>query len=309
MIAFRDPVLEDRAWVEQGFRASGSRGCEYSFATLFLWSRRYRQQVAALDGYVLERLQGDRGAGYLFPAGEGPLEPALSALEADAAERGEPFRLFCVTPEQLEQLEAVRPGVYSWQADRDGFDYLYDAGRLAGLSGKKLHGKRNHINAFLADHTDWRVEEITEDNLSACVAMDAAWNRLYWQREGVDASEAGQIRDEERAMARAFANYRALGLYGLLLRAEGEVVAFTMGSLIQEDTLDVHFEKAFPQVRGAYPLINREFVRWICARLPAVRWINREDDLGLEGLRRAKESYAPDQMVEKYVVTRREPVE
>ena len=192
MIAFRDPVLEDRAWVEQGFRASGSRGCEYSFATLFLWSRRYRQQVAALDGYVLERLQGDRGAGYLFRRGRAPWSPPCPRWRPTRRSGGSPFRLFCVTPEQLERLEAVRPGVYSWQADRDGFDYLYDAGRLAGLSGKKLHGKRNHINAFLADHTDWRVEEITEDNLGACVAMDAAWNRLYCSGRGVDASEAGQ---------------------------------------------------------------------------------------------------------------------
>ena len=98
MIAFRDPEIGDRQWVEERFRASGNQGCEYSFSTLFLWSGAYQQQVASMDGFVLERLRGKLGAGYLFPAGSGPLEPVLSALEKDAAERGEPCRFFCVTP-------------------------------------------------------------------------------------------------------------------------------------------------------------------------------------------------------------------
>ena len=108
MIDFRDPVLADKDWVERCFRASGNQGCEYCFATLFLWSGTYRQQVASLGGYVLERMCGSRGPGYLFPAGSGPLEEALAALEADAAERGEPCRFFCVTPEQGQLLEAIR---------------------------------------------------------------------------------------------------------------------------------------------------------------------------------------------------------
>ena len=84
MIAFQDPEIGDRSWVEERFRISGNQGCEYSFATLFLWSGTYRQQVARMDGYVLERLQGSIGPVYLFPAGSGPLEPVLAALEKDA---------------------------------------------------------------------------------------------------------------------------------------------------------------------------------------------------------------------------------
>mgnify|MGYP002737047281 CR=1 FL=1 len=92
------------------------------------------------------------------------------------------------------------------------------------------------------------------------------------------------------------------GLSGLLLRAEGRVAAFTMGSPIGPDTFDVHFEKAFSDLPGAYPLINREFARWLRERHPGLRWLNREDDMGLEGLRRAKSSYHPDRMVEKSTV-------
>ncbi|HJB70481.1 MAG TPA: DUF2156 domain-containing protein [Candidatus Flavonifractor avistercoris] len=307
MIAFRDPEIGDRQWVEERFRASGNQGCEYSFSTLFLWSGAYQQQVAPMDGFVLERLRGKLGAGYLFPAGSGPLEPVLSALEKDAAERGEPCRFFCVTPEQAERLEQLRPGQYAFQSDRDGWDYLYALDRLAGLGGKKLHGKRNHIRRFEESHPDWQVEQITMDNLAECAEMDLEWNRRYRSLDAAgEEAEARTRLDERHAMSRAFAHYEALGMDGLLLRTGGKVVAFTMGSPISADTFDVHFEKAYGEIQGAYPMINREFARWLQANRPGVRWLNREDDMGLEGLRKSKESYYPDRMVEKSAAIRRD---
>ena len=307
MIAFRDPEIGDRQWVEERFRASGNQGCEYSFSTLFLWSGAYQQQVAPMDGFVLERLRGKLGAGYLFPAGSGPLEPVLSALEKDAAERGEPCRFFCVTPEQAERLEQLRPGQYAFQSDLDGWDYLYALDRLAGLGGKKLHGKRNHIRRFEESHPDWQVEQITMDNLAECAEMDLEWNRRYRSLDAAgEEAEARTRLDERHAMSRAFAHYEALGMDGLLLRTGGKVVAFTMGSPISADTFDVHFEKAYGEIQGAYPMINREFARWLQANRPGVRWLNREDDMGLEGLRKSKESYYPDRMVEKSAAIRRD---
>ena len=307
MIAFRDPEIGDRQWVEERFRASGNQGCEYSFSTLFLWSGAYQQQVAPMDGFVLERLRGKLGAGYLFPAGSGPLEPVLSALEKDAAERGEPCRFFCVTLEQAERLEQLRPGQYAFQSDRDGWDYLYALDRLAGLGGKKLHGKRNHIRRFEESHPDWQVEQITMDNLAECAEMDLEWNRRYRSLDAAgEEAEARTRLDERHAMSRAFAHYEALGMDGLLLRTGGKVVAFTMGSPISADTFDVHFEKAYGEIQGAYPMINREFARWLQANRPGVRWLNREDDMGLEGLRKSKESYYPDRMVEKSAAIRRD---
>ena len=307
MIAFRDPEIGDRQWVEERFRASGNQGCEYSFSTLFLWSGAYQQQVAPMDGFVLERLRGKLGAGYLFPAGSGPLEPVLSALEKDAAERGEPCRFFCVTPEQAERLEQLRPGQYAFQSDRDGWDYLYALDRLAGLGCKKLHGKRNHIRRFEESHPDWQVEQITMDNLAECAEMDLEWNRRYRSLDAAgEEAEARTRLDERHAMSRAFAHYEALGMDGLLLRTGGKVVAFTMGSPISADTFDVHFEKAYGEIQGAYPMINREFARWLQANRPGVRWLNREDDMGLEGLRKSKESYYPDRMVEKSAAIRRD---
>lgn len=304
MIAFQPPEVGDKPWVDDCFRAAGNRGCEYSFATLFLWSDTFRQQVARMDDYVLERLCGRAGSGYLFPAGRGPLEPVLEALETDAAERGEPCRLLCVTSEQLERLEALRPGQYQCTPDRDGWDYLYEIGRLADLGGKKLHSKRNHIHRFEENCPDWAVEEITVENLAECAEMDLEWNRLYRQERENGAETTQSRMDERHAMSKAFAHYDALGLTGLLLRTGGRVVAFTMGSPIGADTFDIHFEKAYGEIQGAYAMINRAFARWIRDHYPQVCYLNREDDMGLEGLRKAKESYYPDCMVEKYTLVR-----
>ena len=135
--------------------------------------------------------------------------------------------------------------------------------------------------------------------------MDLEWNRLYRTESGGDSEREAQTRlDERHAMSKAFACFEKLGMFGLALRTQGRVVAFTMGSLINPETVDVHFEKAYGELQGAYPMINREFARWIQANRPGVVWLNREDDLGLEGLRRSKESYHPDRMVEKYLAVR-----
>lgn len=307
MIEFRAPAIEDRAWVEELFHASGNRGCEYSFATMFLWHSAYSQKVARFGDFVLEYLTGSIGPSYLFPAGRGDLRPVIEALEADAAERGETCKLICVTAEHMEQLEAIWPGQFEYTTDRFGFDYLYEIDRLADLGGKKLHAKRNHIHRFEEAHPDWTVEEITPANLPECAAMNRDWNRLYRNRDSEDGtSDDETLRDESHALARAFRHYEDLGLSGLLLRTEGKVVAFTMGSPITEDTFDVHFEKAYSEMQGAYPLINREFARWVRTNLPKVRYLNREDDMGVEGLRKAKESYYPDLMVEKHSAIRKE---
>ena len=300
MIPFRDPQLTDRPWVEELFAASGNRGCEYSFATLYLWSRAYCQQIARVEDYALERLCGSMGHAYLFPAGRGPLEGVLAAVEADAAERGEPCRFVCMTEEQVRTLEALRPGAYRIQPDRDGWDYLYDIDRMADLPGKKLHGKRNHIHRFEDEHPDWTVEEITEDNLADCAEMDLDWSRRYEPDAATAEHEEETLLEERHAMSKAFAAFRELGLVGILLRSEGKVVAFTMGSHIGGDTFDLHFEKAYGEINGAYPMIYREFARWLRDRVPGLRWLNREDDMGMEGLRKAKESYYPDRMVEKF---------
>ena len=301
MIDFRTPQPSDKAWVDALLAQADYRGCDYNFTNLFVWSRAYGQEIAQVNGFLVTHLCGRMGCSYMYPAGSGDLAAAIDILAREADER--PLRLVCLTTRQMEELDRLMPGRFAYEADRDGFDYLYDIDRLADLTGKKLHAKRNHINRFMDNNPSWVYEEITPQTLPECLEMDQEWYRRSMVREG--AAEERDLGDEGIALRTAMDHYHALGLEGGLIRVYGEVVAFTMGDRLNSDTYDVHFEKAYGELQGAYAMINREFARWVRAKHPNVRYLNREDDMGVEGLRKAKESYYPDRMVEKYAATQR----
>ena len=298
MIDFHPPRLEEKPWVDELLRRADYRGCDYNFTNLFVWSRAYHQEIARVDDFLVTHVCGRMGCSFMFPAGGGDLASVIRKLEEEAAGRGEPLRLVCLTPRQMAELEEFFPGQFTFTADRDGYDYLYEIDRLADLGGKRLHAKRNHINRFMENNPSWTYEEITPESLGECLAMDKEWYRRSLAREGE--AEERDLGDEGVALRQAMEHYQALGLEGGLIRVYGEVVAFTMGDLLNSDTYDVHFEKAYEELQGAYAMINREFARWVRGRHPNVRYLNREDDMGVEGLRKAKESYYPDQMVEKH---------
>ena len=298
MIDFHPPRLEEKPWVDELLRRADYRGCDYNFTNLFVWSRAYHQEIARVDDFLVTHVCGRMGCSFMFPAGGGDLASVIRKLEEEVAGRGEPLRLVCLTPRQMAELEEFFPGQFTFTADRDGYDYLYEIDRLADLGGKRLHAKRNHINRFMENNPSWTYEEITPESLGECLAMDKEWYRRSLAREGE--AEERDLGDEGVALRQAMEHYQALGLEGGLIRVYGEVVAFTMGDLLNSDTYDVHFEKAYGELQGAYAMINREFARWVRGRHPNVRYLNREDDMGVEGLRKAKESYYPDQMVEKH---------
>ena len=158
---------------------------------------------------------------------------------------------------------------------------------------KKLQQKRNHINRFLENCSDWYTRPITAENLAECQAMAADWYQVH-----EDPEHDYQL--EKVAICRAFKSFDALGMEGLALYADGKMVALTMGNRLRADTFDVNFEKAYADIPGAYPLINREFARLIHSRYPEVAFLNREEDMGLPGLRKSKLSYHPDVLLEKF---------
>lgn len=139
---------------------------------------------------------------------------------------------------------------------------------------------------------------MTAADLTECMELNDRWDAAGRVREGEE--EAEDIFNEKKGILLAFRHFDELGLEGGVLRVDGRVVAFTMANRLTADTFDVHFEKAFGEMQGDYAIINREFARQIRRRHPEVKYLNREDDMGLEGLRRAKESYYPDLMAEKH---------
>ena len=292
MIPFHRACLDDKAAYESILMTCPEQGCEYSFANLFLWGR---QEIAFLHGCVAFFSHFFGRTVYPYPIGDGDKRAVLERILADAKERGIPCRITGMTEANRQELEALFPDRFSIRPARDSFDYVYTVDALADLKGKKLQKKRNHFNRFQANHPDYRVEPIGCGNVARVQHMVNNW---YVSRRKADPD--GDYLLESLAMARAFRHFDELNLEGLVLLDGDEVLAVTMASRMSPDTFDIHFEKAREDADGAYPAINCEFARYLRLKYPELQYLNREDDMGLEGLRKAKLSYYPDHMVEKY---------
>lgn len=280
----------DREWIEPLLRAGGQGSLEYSFTSSFIWQKVYGLRAAQYEGYMVQLAAGEE-PNYLFPAGSGPLERVLRALREDARERGGGLYFHTVLEAQKQALEELYPGRFQFTDQRDTYDYVYNAESLITLKGKKLSGKRNHINAFKMSHAEWQYEPLSRENLGEALKMSDEWCRE------AGCKDSSSLSSETCAVDQAFRYYFDLKLEGGLLRAGRRVVAFTMGDPLSADTYLLHFEKAFADVRGAYPMINQLFAQRHCA---GYAYINREDDAGDPGLRQAKLSYDPAFMVTKY---------
>lgn len=294
MIEFRQIVIEDKEWIDKIMQASDFRGAEYCFTNLFIWEEVFKSKISRHKDFLLFMSGFGDETRYLYPPGEGDLREVISLLEADAKERGVPFKLIGLSPEAKERLENAFPGAFEYRATRGSFDYIYESEKMISLSGKKLQSKRNHLNRFL-ENPGWTYEEITPDNLHEVREFTVKWCIANSCKDNV--SKMWEI----CAVNRALSNFFELKLNGGIIRLDGEIIAYSAGEQINSDTLIVHIEKADASIRGAYQAINREFASRNASTL---KYINREDDAGDEGLRKAKESYYPAFLQEKYAAVK-----
>ena len=292
MIEFQRLRLSEKEAYEKILFSCPGRSCEYAFANMYSWGR---QEAAFFPDCVgfFSHFYGK--SVYPYPIGTGDRRAVLEALIRDARERGIPCRIVSMTKAETEELEQWFPGKFLIRTDRDGFDYVYAIDDLADLKGRKFQKKRNHFNRFQAQHPDYICVALTPENLAQAQDMVDAW---YQRRIAEDPH--GEYLLEQVAINRAFRHFATLGMEGLMLQDGGEILAVTMGSRLSQDTFDIHFEKAREDVDGAYAAINCEFARYLRYRHPELEYLNREDDMGLEGLRKAKLSYQPHHFEEKY---------
>ncbi len=294
MVDFKDIELKDKAWIDPLLKMSDFKGSEYVFSNNYNWKDIYHIQVAQVGGYYCVR-SGIEERSYLYPSGSGDIAPVIEALIQDAKERECPFQMHGIVKENVALLETLFPGRFAFEEYRDGFDYIYNTVDLATLSGKKYHGKRNHITKFKQNHPDWVYEPITAENIEECRAM----NKIWCEKQGN--CNDPSLKQELCAVKKALDHFFDEGLKGGLIRTKEEgIVAYSIGAPLSSDTFIVHIEKAFAEVQGAYPIINQEFVRHNCMNY---KYVNREDDVGDEGLRKAKLSYKPAKNKEKYTAT------
>jgi hypothetical protein len=294
MIDFKPVELSDKEWMGPLLAAADLSGCHQNFTNIFAWEEVYHYTVAKVENYLVVKGLNEGVPYYFYPAGTGDIKPVLQAMKEDAEHHQHEFVLTGLSPENVEALQSIFPDHFEIQELRDGADYVYLLEKLVTLAGRKLQAKRNHINRFKANNQNWQFEPITPKNIAECWEMNRQWCKEN------DCKDDEQLRKEYCAVSRCFDFFGELKLEGGLIRNDDRVIAFTMGERLNSDTYVVHIEKAFSEIQGAYQMINREFVETVQQKHPDLVYVNREEDMGFEGLRKAKLSYHPDKMEVKF---------
>ena len=301
MIEFKPVRLEDRAVIERYTMRSGICNCDLAFANMYCWQQVYHSAWAEIDGFLVIRFRIDGGEkiGYMQPVGEGDFAPLIPTLRADAHAHGQRLRIIGLTDEGREMIRRMHIGLFAFESDRALEDYVYNADDLRNLPGRRYQPKRNHINRFLAEYPDYRYEELTHDRFDECMALEREWRRAH---EG----HTSELCAEQRAMQRGFEHFGELGMQGGCIYVGDRLVAFTYGSAVNDHTFDTHVEKADTEYDGAFTIINKLFAQHLDPRFTL---INREEDLGIEGLRQAKLSYHPAFLQHKFTAIHLHPDE
>ncbi|MDR0947404.1 MAG: DUF2156 domain-containing protein [Ruminococcus sp.] len=291
MLEFRTIKLNDRERINEILRMSDFRGCEYTFANNMAWRRKSHSKICIYkDFYICGACEPE--IVFCFPAGKGDYKGIFDELKKFSESHNQTLKISGVLDSQLHIFEESYPGMFDVKSFDADYDYIYNAEQFRSFSGKKFHSKRNHIAQFEKRYS-YQLTEITENDFDDCIEFAT---NCYNDADGYMDNSAVF---EQYAINTFFYHFDKLGLKGAVLRVDGETVAFSIGERINSDTFGVHIEKANTAYHGAYTVIANGF-----AKLSAedFKYINREEDLGIEGLRKSKKSYYPEKLLKKNVV-------
>lgn len=279
-------------------------GCDYSFASIICWRDMYLTQIAEEDGALFFRYKDkEQRYAYLFPllktygteSYKTDLKDALCRIAKDTLSHGDCLRMTALNEKMVKQVEMLTMGKWTAMENRNAFEYIYTSDSLARLNGKHLQPKRNYLNRFRREVKDWRIEDINEGNVYDCKKLFKKWG---------DEHEEGVGNAELLSFNHAVQHYAEIGLEGIILYSEGQPIAFVMGTPLhtteKNKTFDLMYEKADRNIVGAYTCINQQMAERLKER--GYVYINREDDMGLENLRKSKLSYHPQSLMEVYTI-------
>jgi predicted GNAT family N-acyltransferase len=291
-IHFREVSIEDRCLWNSYLSLSGIRFCDFSFLNICAWKFYYQTELAEWKGYLLIRHYFDDNFHYFFPIGDGNIAEVLNDLKTFAFENHHSFLMDCLTINQLEEIKTISIHPFSFSLDRNFSDYLYLREDWIALKGKRLQSKRNHLKRFLQNY-EYEYKPYTDAYLNDCISLSKQWMKenpdLNWD----------SMNNELQVIQFALNNLEQLGGCGGTLWVDGQLVAFSLGSSINEDTFVVHIEKANTSYEGIYVAMGNIFAQ----NLPDnYTFLNREDDMGLKGLRQSKLSYSPHKLLAKFSI-------
>ena len=289
MLDFQNISIEDRERVENYFEFLEEPFCDFTFGNLFSWSVVENTKIAFFNDFLFIRFSDDEKFYYTFPIGKGEIKNAIDLIIEDAKINNKKFRFVCLTKNQTKILKEIFSEKIIINKNRDTFDYVYETEKLATLSGRKYHSKKNHFNSFKNNY-NFIFEEINENNLSECIEFANEWYR--------ETQVTQALLKEQRVLNNALENYFKLNLIGAIIKINGKIVAFCVGEKMNKPNMFcTHFEKASAEYPKAYTAINKLFSEFLLNKFELV---NREDDAGIEGLRKAKLSYHPEFILKKY---------
>lgn len=297
-IPFKPITLQDKDVITSFTMPSDYRNCDFSFANMCSWCFLYESEFAIVDNLLLIRfwIEDKSRNAYMMPVGNGDLKQAISLLEEDSLKLGHPLLLLGITPDAKEDLEKAYPGDFHYIPERDYFDYIYLREDLANLVGKKYQAKRNHINKFQKQY-EYEYMPITPELVPFCLELEKKWYKANKTEEDEE-----ELSDERRSLTYALHHFNELGLIGGGICIGDKIIAFSFGAPVNHNTFAVHIEKADVDYDGAYAAINKAFA----SHLPEQYiYINREEDLGIPGLRQSKLSYQPYELLEKSAVVKK----
>ncbi|WP_028516534.1 DUF2156 domain-containing protein [Ruminococcus flavefaciens] len=294
MLEFRDIDIRDKDRITTALRKSQFMGCEYSFSNNMAWKRLGDSKISFYkDFYICCSFRSEDGIPrFFFPSGEGDYHEVISEMQKYSESLGKPLRVAGITEKTLNMLDEAFHDRFSVTTYDGDWDYIYYAHDLISLSGRKYHSKRNHLAHFNELGAEFKM--MTENDFNDCITFSA----IEYNNKS-DNNDHSYIA-EQYAINTYFNYFHELDLKGGVIRIDGRVTAFTIGDQLNDETFCVHIEKADTQYDGIYAGINNCFAKEAATQY---KYINREEDLGIEGLRKAKQSYHPAFLLKKYIVT------
>lgn len=264
---------------------------DFTFTNLYLWHFSRTIEWAEDSGFLYVRTTYPDQEPFIFiPLGEGNLGEAVERAITDFSEKSLSFSMRSITGHMVERLEEELPGRFDFIPMRDRYDYVYRVEDLMHLKGRKYHRKKNHLNQFRKNHT-YSYERLNSNNRDELLKVWCGWFNIRVEEADIS------LYHEHVGIIESLKVWEKLDFTGGILRVDGEIVAFTLGEMLNKKTVVIHIEKADTGYHGAYQGINQQFLEneW-----SEVEFVNREEDLGIEGIRKAKLSYHPAYLIEKY---------
>ena len=293
MLQLNEIKISDKDMISSYLRQFCSENSEMTFTNLFMWRKSYDIRYALIDGMLcIMPKHGDGPRSATYPIGKGDVKDVINKMVAGFEARGELPLIRMYNADSVDELNAMFPGRFIITEDVNSFDYVYSVEDLINLSGKKYHGKKNHINKFKSLY-NWEYVKLAPSDKGEVAELFESWF-------GGKPDDMAGIDEGREAAAEVLANWGSLDITGAAIKVDGKMAAVSFAEPLCRDMVVVHLEFADTRYEGAFPMINREF---LANEWSGYTYVNREEDLGLEGLRRAKQSYHPVKMTKKYVAT------